>query len=129
MSRDTISILSPYARKLNRRLRDQFESSNIMVEKVYEFALSDDFDAPRLDASFFLEAATRIQNDIVKCLFIPCNSLSVVTHIQKMEDLLGVPVITSTQVSVWQALKLCGYEPEDTLKHYGTLFSDQRHLI
>lgn len=129
MSLDAISILSPYDRKLNRRLHDRFESSNIMVENVYEFALLDNFDAPRLDALFFLESATRIKNDIPKCLFIPCNSLSVVSHIQKMEDLLGIPVITSTQVSIWEALKLCKHEPEDTLKRYGALFRDQRKLI
>lgn len=129
MSLDTISILSPYDRELNRKLRDRFESSNIMVEKVYEFALLDDFDAPRLNAMFFLESASRIQNDAPTCLFIPCNSLSVVAHIQKMENLLGVPVITSTQVSVWEAFKLCEFKPEDTLKCYGVVFRDRSYLI
>ena len=123
LSRSRISILSPYEQDLNTLLSDRLQGSGLAVDMIYSFALAQDVDTAELTRAFFAEAAKRIARDKPECLFIPCNALSVITHIEIMEQILGVPVITSTQASVWNALKNCNFNPTAVSDSFGELFS------
>lgn len=124
LSLDLISILSPYDRALNRKLCDEFKSNGISVENVYEFALQRDASSSRLNRHFFEDAAKIINENGSKALFVPCNALSVVKHISSMEAHLDLPVLTSTQVSVWKILRLSRPGSLTILKKFGAIYGN-----
>ena len=120
---NSISILSPYKSDLNSRLVDVFGTYGIAVDVVY---MPQDWDQRRLSTITRLElerAAASVKFADSDGLFIPCNALAVVDMITTIELLTAVPVFTSTQVSVWQALQNKEQLQAASLSRFGSLFS------
>lgn len=126
ISADVVSILSVYDRELNIKLTHKFAKAGIRTERIYELSLNADFETALLTEQFFADAITQIRSDKPKCLFVPCNSVSVVSHIQMMENYLNVPVITSTQAVFWQAMNSIGHDKLKLNSEYESLFQTEQ---
>lgn len=118
----SISILSPCPEDLNRQLVELFEHHRIAVDTV----LSPQDWSKRISSTIDVAepemAAASIAFGDSRGLFVPCNVLAIVDMIGEMEGRTGVPVFTSTQVSVWKALKDLGQLGAASLTTFGSIF-------
>lgn len=105
-----ITILSPYDTSLNEILSTALKNRGLIIENIYQFPLDQNYQCACITREFFKEAARIIKNSQPTCLFVPCNSLSVLNHVDTIENILGRKVLTSTQTIVWKIAKLLRLE-------------------
>jgi len=119
----TVLILSPYSKDLNLRLVELFERHSITVHTVFSPLGWGQRSLSTIDDRELETAAASIEISDSEALFVPCNALAIVDVIKKMEACTGVPVFTSTQVSVWKVLKNLDRLQEQSLTRFGSIFS------
>ena len=73
------------------------------------------------DIRSVLETARAADLTGAECLLIPDTALHTVAALPRLEEILGVPVLTANQVTAWQGLRLAGH-PART-EGLGALFS------
>lgn len=118
----SISILSPYGEILNQRMVQLFGAAGITVKTVFSPKAWSGRSLSSIDAHEFEIAVKAMDVASSKGLFIPCNALAIVNAIEGIEANIGLPVLTSTQVSVWKTLcSLGGIEAMPPTK-FGAIF-------
>ncbi len=121
---DTVSILSPYSDDLNRRIIELFGQRGITVDTVLSPQSWGHMSLSTIDARELKTAAGSMEFQHSQGLFIPCNALAIVGAIRDLEGCTSVPVFTSTQASVWKALKHENLLGERSLPRFGSIFSN-----
>ncbi len=121
---DNVSILSPYLDDLNRRIIELFGQHGITVETVVSPQNWRHTSLSKIDAQDLKTVAESMEFQHSQGLFIPCNALAIVGAIRDLEGCTSVPVFTSTQVSVWKALKHENLLGEQSLHRFGSIFSN-----
>lgn len=116
-----ISIVSPYIQELVD-LEDRFFTSMgyevVSAEGLgYDSGLAMDKVTPEANYAY---AKNAVRPD-TELLIISCTDFRSIEIIKRLEIDLGIPVITSNQVSLWAALREVGIK--DNLSGYGSLFS------
>ena len=114
--------MSPCPEDLNRQIVELFEHHRIAVDTIlspqdWSKRISSTIDAAELE----IAAASVVFGD-GRGLLVPCNALAIADMIGEMEARTGVPVFTSTQVSVWKALKDLGQLEAASLIRFGSIF-------
>lgn len=117
----SLSLLAPYDDVLHSMFLDFFANEGFSVKSHGRFEIEeDDYGRVSYEA---IEAAcqdllSKADSDVV---YISCTALDVINDIECLENKLGKPVLTSTQVFAWDCLRLL---EEDTMPTgYGSLFS------
>ena len=59
-----------------------------------------------------LETARAADLTGAECLLIPDTALHTVAALPRLEEILGVPVLTANQVTLWAGLRRLGLTPE-----------------
>ena len=121
LSIQKLAIATPFKEDRNQPLKKFLEISGFTVLNINglgiqvtaDMAKVPSFEVYRLAKKTFLEAAD------ADCVFIPCSRWATIENIEKLEQDLGVPVVTSTTAMIWKAFdRLKIKEP---IKGYGTL--------
>jgi maleate isomerase len=118
-----ISVVMPYIHEVCRRVVDFIEAHGIEVIHYETLELTSVREihlvSPR-DLYLMAKKAFRYESDAV---FVSCAGLSVIDVVGALEADLGVPVLSTNQVGLWDALRLL------TIKHYsprhGCLFAQR----
>lgn len=121
----TITILSPYGHDLNHRMIEIFAAAGISTEGVIS---PPSWQGRRLSSigEYEFRAAIRgIQFAKSEALFIPCNALPVVDTIATIEACIGLPVLTSTQTSMWLAARSRNEIGAISPDRFGQIFSSK----
>lgn len=116
-----IAIVSPYPIAQTER------RAAILGSVGYDVVAQDSLDIERnraiaqLDPQRLVDQATRVaagpgRPDV---LYMPCGSLPVVSVIDRIEQLTGLPVVTNVQAQVWACLRRLG--DERSIPGYGRL--------
>ena len=87
-----------------KRAEISFLVNSVRPERVYEFA------------------ARKVYQDGCDGIFISCMGFPTLGVIDILEKDLGVPVISSNQVTLWKLLKMAGVEIKESMQDYGSLF-------
>jgi maleate isomerase len=123
-----IALATPYIHEVNVREAEVFAEHGFEVESVRGFAIPSDLDVSKIPASSIVaialeafEAAYETNEHKPDAVVISCSQLRSVQVIDELEKLLGVPVITSNQAMMWNALRVAGLD--DPVRGYGTLLA------
>ena len=123
MGSKKISLLTAYPQDITEMEAKYLEDNGIGVIKSSGAGVTDPFEQARKDPSFWLDFSVENFDPRSDGLFVSCAGIRVVDVISKLEDELGVPVITSNQAAMWACLrKLRITEPK---KGYGRLLSEK----
>lgn len=110
----TVAAISPYTDDLNERMRGYFRAHGFEMLPVHALrrtypggTTSRELGAYPVDELIedVRAAVGRLQ---VGAVFIPCTAVRAVGAIEPLERLLGVPVVTSIQATLWAVLRLAG---------------------
>lgn len=117
-----ISVLTPYTADVAETVASYFENSGFSVLNTCYLGLNDDRVMARITPESIIECAEKAVHPEAEALFISCTALRSAQIVEKIEQSIGRPVVTSNQGAVWRAKQLTGIT--STLSgRYGKLWS------
>lgn len=115
----TVSIVSPYTRDVDAAEHRYFASAGLTVVGGACLGISDGFALAEPDPDTLFELGRRGFDPRAEALIMTCLNTRSHTVIERLEKALGKPVITSTQATLWHALRLAGVR--DSVAGFGRL--------
>jgi maleate isomerase len=116
-----MSLVDPYPPALGEAERKYLEAAvpGLRVVSTKHLGVVSSYEKNLLSRASALRAARETVVAEAQALFISCTAWATLDVIEPLERELGIPVITSTQASLWACLRRCGLP--DVLPH-GKLF-------
>lgn len=115
-----VSLLTPYSPEVTDEMAQYFASHGPAVANAACFGLTDDREMARISEDSIIEAALTACDEDAEALFLSCTALRAATCVERIEQRLGKPVVSSNQAMVWRCLRLAGIT--DKVPGYGRLF-------
>jgi maleate isomerase len=115
----TVSIVSPYTPEVDEAEHRYFESAGLTVVGGACLGITDGFALAEPEPDRLFDLAMRGFDRRADALIMTCLNTRSHTVIERLENRLGKPVITSTQATLWHALRLAGIT--DPIAGYGRL--------
>jgi maleate isomerase len=119
----TVSIVSPYTKEVDEAEHRYFASAGLRVVGGACLGITDGFALAEPEPDRLFELGMRGCDPRAEALIMTCLNTRSHTVIARLEDKLGKPVVTSTQATLWHALRLAGID--DKIAGYGVLL--ERH--
>jgi len=109
---------TPYVKEIHSRLLKFIEESGFDVVNSKWIGLFD-INSQTPERSYNL--AKEVYSPEADAIFISCTAFRTIENIERLEKETGKIVITSSQVSIWNALKKIGHK--EPIKGYGKLLT------
>jgi maleate isomerase len=118
------AIATSYLADIDARLVDVLERSNFHVAAIRGMGLKKSIDMGKVlpDATYSLAKEVARNAPNADGILISCGNLRSFEAIDALEKDTGLPVVTSNQAGLWQALRMVGVH--DTLPNLGRLLRD-----
>lgn len=116
-----ISILTRSSNSINHAVEACFTGLGFQIPNIEGFGLEDDIEMIGIPAAAIMEAGQQICHSDADALFFSCTALRSAGIVEKLEQKLAKPVVTSNQALAWHCLKLL--ENPAPVSGFGTLFS------
>jgi maleate isomerase len=117
-----VSIVSPYTKDVDEAEHRYFEDAGLKVTGGACLGISDGFALAEPEPDALYELGVRGCDARAEALVMTCLNTRSHTVIARLEQALGKPVITSTQATLWHALRLAGIQ--DRIGGYGKLLAE-----
>lgn len=117
----TVSLVSPYTKAVDEAEHHYFETAGLKVAGGDYLGISDGFELASPSPAALFELGMKGCHKSADALVISCLNTRSHTVIDALERALGKPVISSTQATLWHALRLAGIK--DAIPGYGRLMS------
>ncbi len=111
-----------YDDKVNAIAKSFLEVNGFNVLGAHGLGLVDNLVVGRLDASSAYELARKIDRPDAEAIVLACTNWKTMDVLERLERELGKPVLSTTQVSVWAALRAIGRI--EGVPGYGRLLRD-----
>jgi len=120
-----IALLTPYRPATADLVANFFVANGLSIEARLTLALTGDLDMNRVSADCLINAARALmaQAPDSEALFISCTGLRTSPLIQRLEDEIRIPVVTSNQALAWHCLRIAGNTQKIT--GHGRLLSER----
>jgi maleate isomerase len=116
----TVSIVSPYTKEVDEAEHRYFGGAGLTVVGGACLGITDGFALAEPEPDTLFDLGVRGFDASADGLIMTCLNTRSHTVIDRLEQKLGKPVITSTQATLWHALRLAGIG--DRIAGYGRLF-------
>ncbi len=113
---------SAYDENVNAIAKSFLEASGVEVIGAHGLALVDNLAVGRLEDSSAYQLARTIDRPDAEAIVLACTNWKTMDAIERLERELGKPVVSTTQVSLWAALRAIG--GIDGVPGYGQLLRD-----
>lgn len=114
-------LITPYVDELHRAMRRCILDKGIDVPVMGSWNEPDDDKVARISPATIGSAILELgAADEVDAVFVSCTGMRVAESVQRLEDELGKPVLSSNQATAWHCLRLGGYH--DPVAGFGRLF-------
>ena len=101
-----VAIITPYMKPLTQQVIDYMEDTGIKVTDSISLEVSDNLAVGRLDPMNLIEHARRLDiSDADAVVLSACVQMPSLPAIQKVEDMLGKPVLSAATATVYRILK------------------------
>lgn len=115
-----VAVMTPYIDEVNETLEAYFLERGLELSAKAAFKQEGDPQMNRIDPECLLEEAVKLGAGDCDGVFISCTGLCTSGVVQRIEDRLGKPVVTSNQALAWATLRAAGIK--DQVDGYGQLF-------
>jgi maleate isomerase len=119
----TVSIVSPYTKEVDEAEHRYFAGAGLTVVGGACLGITDGFALAEPEPDVLFDLGMRGFDRRADGLIMTCLNTRSHTVIDRLEQALGKPVMTSTQATLWHALRLAGIT--DPITGYGRLL--ERH--
>jgi maleate isomerase len=111
----TISVGTPYIEEVDERERAFFEQIGFVVAHIEGLGCYTDPEIGALTPETIVALAEQVNRPEADVVFLSCTSLNVAREIDRIEEAIGKPVVTSNQASAWLLMNRRGIEPRPGL--------------
>ena len=101
---------------------EYFHKKNIEVSSFSSLNLNLDSEIAQVDPNYILEISAKLEIENADALFISCTALPVLNIIEKLENKIQKPVLSSNQTLIWDTIRSIGYK--SPIKGYGKLLEN-----
>ena len=115
-------VATPYPDEVNERERTFLEACGFEVLKIQGMSIWDAFSIGKVDPEETYQFATQVFKSDAEGLFISCTNFRTIEVIERLEETLDVPVVSSNQATFWASLRAMGWEKP--MEGYGKLLMD-----
>lgn len=105
---DRITLLTPYTPETTRPMADCFEAGAFALQAVACLNMTDDRAMARLSHETIIEAARAAVAPGSQALFIACTAVRAAGIADRIEDAVGLPVVSANLATLWSAMRACG---------------------
>jgi maleate cis-trans isomerase len=119
-----LAVATSYIAEIDARLTDVLERSGFQVEAIRGMGLKRSIDMGKVSPDETYRLAREIARAAPNAdgILISCGNLRSFEAIEPLETDTGIPVVTSNQAGLWQALRLAGIK--DRLPNLGRLLRE-----
>lgn len=117
-----VALGSAYDEKVNAIARAFLEANGVTVLDAQGLDLVDNLVVGRLGAETAYELARRVDRSDAEAVVLACTNWRTMEVIERLERELGKPVVSTTQASIWAALRIIG--GTDGVPGYGRLLRE-----
>ena len=117
-----IALFTPYPDAVNKTILEYFTKKNIEVSSFASLNLKLDSEFANVDPNYILEISSKLETKNADALFISCTALPVLNILDKLEQTIQKPVLSSNQTLIWDTIKSIGYK--SPIKGYGKLLEN-----
>mgnify|MGYP002621760600 CR=1 FL=1 len=120
-----VGLLTPYVGGINDTIRDYLLAKGFEVPIVGTFSNDNDNQVARISVSSMKDAIARLAAAAnIDAVYVSCTSLKLAEAIEKIEEEVGLPVLSSNHVMAWHALRLGNVQ--QPIEGFGRIF---RHSL
>jgi maleate isomerase len=105
---ERITLLTPYTPRTTQPMADCFEAGGFALQGVSCLNMTDDRAMARLSHTTIIDAARAAVAPGSQALFIACTAVRAAAIIDRIEDAVGLPVVSANSATVWAAARACG---------------------
>jgi maleate isomerase len=116
-----IALLTPYPDAVNDVVAAYVGAQGFDIAERASFKQPNDPAIARVPPDAILSAGVALGRRKVNALFISCTALRCSSVIERIEQAIGKPVVTSNQALAWDCLRLAGCKA--AVEGYGSLFT------
>lgn len=116
-----VSVAATYPEGVASHFVKLLEHDGITVRALSAYDVPSGEDAGLLDAEWVLATAGAADVSDAECLLVPDTALHTVEVLPRLEEALGMPVLTANQVTAWYGLRLAGHPAR--AEELGALFA------
>jgi maleate cis-trans isomerase len=113
---------SAYDAKVNGIAKTFLEASGVNVLAMKGLSLVDNLVVGRLAPDTAYDLARQVDRDDADAIVLACTNWQTMDALERIERDVGKPVISTTQASIWAALRIIGYE--QPIEGYGRLLRE-----
>ena len=117
-----IVLGSAYDDNVNAIAQAFLEASGVEVIAVQGLALVDNLVVGRLAADTAYDLALKVNRDDTDAIVLSCTNWQTMDAIERIERETGKPVISTSQASIWAALRMIGHN--EPISGYGRLLRE-----
>ena len=117
-----IALFTPYPDEVNKTIFEYFISKNIEVTSFASLNLNLDSEFANVDPNYILKITSKLEMKNADALFISCTALPVLNILNKLENKIQKPVLSSNQTLIWDTIRSIGYK--SPIKGYGKLLEN-----
>jgi maleate cis-trans isomerase len=114
-----VALGSAYDEKVNAIARSFIEASGVEVVNVAGLGLVDNLAVGRLAPDTAYELGRSVDVREADAIVLACTNWQTMDALDRLEAAVGKPVLSTTQVSIWAALRLLGWSR--AIEGYGRL--------
>jgi len=103
-----ITLLTAYVPETTAPMADYFRAAGFDLVRVEGMGIADDRDIAMVPEDMLLAAARAADDPQAEAMFVACTALPVLSLIDRIESMLGKPVISSNQALGWAMLQAAG---------------------
>lgn len=104
-----VAVAATYPEDVAAHFVRLLEAEGITVTALSTYDVPSGEDAGRLDAEWVLATASAADLTGAQALLVPDTALHTVAVLPRLEETLGMPVLTANQVTAWYGLRLAGH--------------------
>ncbi len=116
-----VAVATPYIEPINKRLQVFLEGNGIQITRLKGLQLDGPHKISRQPPSSSYNLAKEVNSSEADGIFISCTDFRTIDIIERLEEELNKPVVSSNQASMWAALNRVRIM--DTIKGYGSLLA------
>ena len=113
---------SAYDARVNGIAKAFLEASGVDVLAMKGLSLVDNLMVGRLAPDTAYDLARQVDRDDAEAIVLACTNWQTMDALERIERDVGKPVISTTQASIWAALRIIGYE--QPIEGYGRLLRE-----
>ena len=118
----TIALFTPYPNEVNLTILEYFKQKKVEVTSLAGLNLNFDYEFAQVDPNYILEILSKLEMKKADAIFISCTALPVLNIINKLENKIQKPVLSSNQTLIWDTIRSIGYR--SPIKGFGKLFEN-----